>query len=246
MSKLPARNLPWPISWDGVVEIAQSEGCRLNAYLCSAGVPTIGWGETVGVKLGMRWSQAEADERFCKELTEYADAVRAACKIQPNDNQLSAMVSLAYNIGLGGLKKSSVLRNHNKGDQAAAARSFSLWNKARVDGVLTEVRGLTLRRSREAVMYLQRSPVEDWIEREPDMPQAVEPESNLAKSPIAQSGAVSVATGALAAASQFSAEAKQIAENMSINPLMVVAVVAIVIGAVAIYQRYKQRAQGWA
>lgn len=246
MSKLPARNLPWPISWDGVVEIASSEGCRLTAYLCSAGVPTIGWGETVGVKLGMRWSQAEADERFCKELTEYADAVRAACKVQPNDNQLAAMVSLAYNIGLGGFKKSSVLRNHNKGDYAAAARSFALWNKARVNGVLTEVRGLTLRRARETAMYLKPFAYEGWFDVEPEMPQAVEPESKLQASPIAQSGAVSIATGALAAASQFSSEAKQVAENLSINPLMVVAVVAVVIGAVAIYQRYKQRAEGWA
>ncbi len=248
MNNLPARNLPWPIRWEGVCEIAKSEGCNLTAYLCSAGVPTIGWGETVGVKLGMRWSQAEADERFCKELTEYAAAVMDMCTFPPNENELSAMVSLAYNIGLGGFKKSSVLRNHNAGKRAATGRSFALWNKVRVDGVLKEARGLTLRRAREAAMYL--TPVEsaDWVETAPvaAMPQAVEPESKLQASPIAQSGAVSIATGALAAASQFSSEAKQVAENLSINPIVIVAIVAIVVGTIAIYQRSKQRAEGWA
>lgn len=246
MNKLPARNLLWPIEWEGVCEIARSEGCKLEAYLCVAGVPTIGWGETVGVKLGMRWSQAEADERFCKELTEYAQTVRSMCSLPPTGAQLSALVSLAYNIGLNGLRKSSVLRNHNKGEHAAAARSFALWNKIRVDGKLVESNGLTLRRAREVALYLKPAPQASWEAEAPEMPQAVEPESRLEASPIAQSGAVSVATGALAAATQFSAEAKQVAENLSLNPVIIVAVIAIVVGAVAVYQRYKQRNQGWA
>ncbi|MGM2623055.1 glycoside hydrolase family protein, partial [Bacillus cereus group sp. Bce039] len=82
--------------------------------------------------------------------------------------------------------RSTVLRQHNAGNRQAAARAFGLWNKARNPrtGPLEVLDGLTARRQREAAMYL----TSDADERPEPMPQAVDGESNLAKSPINAGG----------------------------------------------------------
>lgn len=151
--KLPDPALPWPIVWPGVIEIATSEGCTLVPYRDIAGIWTNGWGETLGVVPGEVWTQQQADTRLCQRLTEFTAGVQRVLQRPAGPYQLAALVSLAYNIGLRGFAGSSVLRAHNRGDFAAAARAFALWNKARVGGRLQEVRGLTLRRAREAALY---------------------------------------------------------------------------------------------
>ncbi|KAI5914588.1 lysozyme [Thauera sp. 2A1] len=268
--QLPKRDLPWPIAWEGVAEIARSEGCRLTAYRDVVGVPTIGWGRTRDVVMGMKQTQAEADADLLHELQVLADEVRA-CLTQPaSASELGAMVSLAYNIGMGwrgtkrpkgakdGFRQSTVLRAHNHGDRAAAARAFALWNKA--GGQV--VNGLVARRAREAALYL--TPAADDLNAAAALarswgagvPEALEPsapatpeaeaESTLKRSPIAQSGVVSIATGVLAAASGLSSELRQVADGLGVNPLLVVAAVALGVGAVVIAQRWKQRREGWA
>lgn len=254
MTLQPNPNLAWPIAWPAVLEIARSEGCRLQAYRDVAGVWTMGWGHTQGVREGMRITQVQADALFVADLTEFADGVSRLLRRPAGPRQLGAMVSLAYNIGLAGFARSTVLKAHNRGDAESAARAFALWNKARVGGVLRVVAGLTARRAREAALYLApapeaRPPLDAVPERAAgavmDMP-AAEPESRLAASPIAQSGAVSIATGGLAAASSVSADVREIAWGFGIDPIMVVAVVAIAVGAVVLWQRHKQRRLGWA
>jgi len=263
---VPNRDLPWPIIWPGVVEIARSEGCRLRAYRDIAGVWTLGWGETEGVQPGDVWTQAQADERLCSRLTEFAQDVAAVLIRPATPHQLAAMVSLAYNIGMGwegfakprgakdGFRQSSVLRAHNAGSPLAAARAFGLWNKARVGGVLEEVRGLTARRARESALYLTRAashhPLLDALPdaaagAAADMP-AAESESRMTASPIAQSGAVSVATGAAAMASSMSADVREVAAGLGIDPLLVVAAAGLTVGAVVLWNRYRQRREGWA
>lgn len=234
---LPDKKLPWPIPYEAVCEIAKHEGCRLKAYRDIVGVPTIGWGETRGVTMGMAWTQQQADERFCESLTEFSDGVRGLCNQAPNDNELGAMVSLAYNIGLGGFARSTVLRKHNAGDTLAAARAFALWNKA--GGQV--VHGLTLRRAKEAAMYL----TSDIGETSP-MPQKVDEESTLSKSPIAQSGVISIAGGIAAAVSTAVQPIKDIANSLNIEPGLVLAALAVVVGVVVLVQRNKQRSEGWA
>ena len=234
---LPNPGLLWPIPYDAVCEIAKHESCRLKAYRDIVGVPTIGWGETRGVSMGMVWTQQEADTRFCESLTEFTDGVRALCNQAPNDNELGAMVSLAYNIGLGGFSRSTVLRKHNSGDTLSAARAFALWNKA--GGKV--VHGLTLRRAKEAAMYLSS----DIGEASP-MPQKVDEESTLSKSPIAQSGVISIAGGIAAAVSTAVQPIKDIANSLNIEPGLVLAALAVVVGVVVLVQRNKQRNGGWA
>ncbi|MBL8464310.1 MAG: lysozyme [Thauera sp.] len=251
---LPNSALHWPIIWPGVVEVARSEGCRLRAYRDIAGVWTIGWGETENVRPGDVMTQDEADRLLCARLGEFAQNVEALLARPATPHQLAAMVSLAYNVGLAGFARSSVLRAHNAGNALAAARAFGLWNKARVRGVLEEVRGLTARRAREAALYLSRdSSYHPPLDALPDaaagamadMP-AAEPESRMAASPIAQSGAVSMATGAIAMASATSADVRAVATGLGIDPLLVVAAVALIVGAVVLWNRYRQRHEGWA
>lgn len=234
---LPTEKLPWPIPYDAVCEVAKHEGCRLKAYRDIVGVWTIGWGETRGVTAGMVWTQQQADERFCESLTEFVEGVRKLCKNPPSDNELGAMASLAYNIGLGGFARSTVLRQHNAGEHQAAARAFALWNKA--GGKV--VRGLTLRRAKESALYL--TPDSEVYE---PMPQQVDAESSLVDSPIAQSGVISVVGGVVAAASAALDPVKDIAETLNVEPLMVFGALGIIVGLIVLTQRNKQRSEGWA
>lgn len=189
MMRYPDATLPWPIPYAGVQLLAEYEqgptgGCALAAYRCPAGVWTIGWGETDGVRPGDVCTPEQADRWLVEDLGERAAAVRGHCTREPSPHELAALVSLAYNIGLAGLRRSTAMRAHNAGQHEAAARAFGLWNKARVGGQLVELPGLTARRAREAALYLTPD-----ADAQPRMPQAVEAESSLARSPIAQAGA---------------------------------------------------------
>jgi lysozyme len=286
---LPSKNLPWPIDWEGVALIAQSEGCRLRAYRDVAGVWTLGWGETLGIVEGMTWTQNEADRRLCERLTEFASGVCGHLTTPVTTSEFAALVSLAYNIGLAAFARSSVLKAHNRGDRAGAARAFTLWNRA--GGKV--IQGLVTRRAREAALYLSEPPrslrslppegaapslgrpgggrdepprslrslppegaapslgrpgggrkggkrITSGCGNSPD----ADPVRPLTRSPTSQAGAVSVATGALALASEHSSQVNELVWSLSLRPLVVVAVVAIAVGAVVLWRRWKQRREG--
>lgn len=234
----PNPKLAWPIAWEAVVEIARSEGCKLKAYRCPAGVLTIAWGRTKGVKAGDTCTQEQADQWLMEDLAEFADGVKRMLARDASSTELGALVSLAYNIGLSGFKGSTVLRKHNEGDRQSAARAFALWNKARVNGVLQVLPGLTARRAREAALYLS--------EEDQPMPQAVEPESTLRQSPIAKAGAASVLAGLTAGVGAMTEQGQQIAATLGVEPSVGFAIVVVWTGAVSLYQRIKQRREGWA
>ena len=147
---LPDKNLNWPISYEAVCEIARSEGCKLKAYRCPAGVWTIARGRTKGVKPGDTCTQEQADQWFLEDLTDFSEGVKEKLTRPASLNELGALVSLAYNIGLAGFARSTVLRKHNEGDTQSAARAFALWNQATVNGKRQVLPGLTARRAREA------------------------------------------------------------------------------------------------
>lgn len=252
MQPLPDPSLPWPIPMAAVALIAESEGLRLTAYRCVAGVPTIGWGETSGVHMGDTCTKEQADRWLCEDLTDRVKAVRAICTVQPSPNELGALVSLAYNIGRAGLAGSTVLKQHNAGNRDAAARAFGLWNKAKVNGVLTVLPGLEARRAKEKALYL----TPEDAAGEP-MPQAVEAESKLRKSPIAQAGALIVGAPVVELATQASegvgalkpaitAIKGLVVETLGIPPQWVVPALLIVAGLVVLRWRLKQRELGYA
>ena len=135
----------------GLPIIKQFEGCKLKAYLCPANVWTIGWGRTTNVKRGDTCTQAQADAWLSEDYDAFERGVLNLLDDQlTTPNMLGAMVSLAYNIGLGAFGKSSVLRNHLARRYTSAAASFKLWNK----GGGKVLPGLVRRRAAEAVLYL--------------------------------------------------------------------------------------------
>jgi lysozyme len=249
---LPSRSLDWPIAWAGVELIARAETCRLVSYRCPAGIWTIGWGHTTGIKGGMKWSQQQCDQAFVHELTARRMQVESVLTAPASEDEIAAMVSLQYNIGDGAFRKSSVLKAHNRGDSMAAARAFGLWNKARVRGVLTVLPGLTARRSAEAALYLTPDDGAPGAR----MPQAVEPESTLAASPIAQTGVAVSTAGALVAAKDATEHAgiltgtvtavRDFIGSLGIPPDYILPALAVIAGVVIVRYRLKQRRDGWA
>ncbi len=130
--------------------IVDAEGMRLAAYKCPAGVWTIGVGHTGDVKEGDTITRHQAEVILEFDLTRFEQAVtRLAPKA--NGNQFSAMVSLAFNIGIGAFEKSGLLKAHLAGQHRNAAIEFARW----VHGGGKVLPGLVKRRAAEAVLYLQ-------------------------------------------------------------------------------------------
>lgn len=132
-----------------------TEDGRYAAYLCPAGVPTIYAGLTEGVQIGMVITEAEGEALFAKEIAKHEAAVNRLVTVEISQNEFDALVSLSYNIGMGGLSGSTVLKRLNKGDRGGAAEAFKMWDKATVGGKLTSLPGLISRREREAALFLK-------------------------------------------------------------------------------------------
>jgi lysozyme len=144
----------------GLALLKSFEKCRLTAYLPTPNdKPTIGWGHCgPEVHLGLTWTQAQADAQLAADLRWRDEKVAQLTEgCLTTDNQHSAMVSLAYNIGFGdpaknepGFTTSTVLRRHRLGNHAGAADAFMMWIKQK-GKVLP---GLVRRRSAERELYL--------------------------------------------------------------------------------------------
>lgn len=219
----------------GYLLIRSFEGLRLTAYLCPAGVPTIGYGSTgphvtqEDARRGRTISRDEAEALLRRDLEPIVAKVEALVGGRAGANEFAAMVCLAFNIGVGAFAKSSVLKRHNGGDKAGAAQAFGMWNKA----AGTVLAGLVRRRAAEATLYL--SPDDDMA-AEP-MPQAV----TVAVKPLGQSrtlaGAATVAVGGLAeAARQFDPTLPLILHLKDYAPWAVAALV-LVGAALVVYAR---------
>ncbi|XUY25865.1 lysozyme [Agrobacterium sp. rho-8.1] len=142
---------------DGISIITKWEGCVLTCYLCPAKIPTIGVGTTKGLTradVGKKTiTMAEAERLLKEDLARFEADVTRLVKVQVNENQFSAMVSLAYNIGTGAFSSSTLLRLVNAKDYAGAAKQFDRWNK----GGGKVLKGLVNRRNDEEALF--RKPV---------------------------------------------------------------------------------------
>lgn len=139
----------------GLDLIKSFEGCELTAYQDVAGIWTIGYGHIAGVTEGLVWSQEQADAALVADVAGTAAFVAHVTGAPvTSDDAFAAMVSLAYNIGVGAFSSSSVLRFHRAGAYAQAADSFLLWDKVTIDGALQVVDGLERRRAAERTLYL--------------------------------------------------------------------------------------------
>jgi lysozyme len=112
-----------------VLKLKQLEGCRLDAYQDSAGVWTIGYGHTKGVKPGDRITLAESDELLREDLDFFAPNVARLVRRPMTQNQFDALVCFAFNVGTGedGFGGSTLLEKFNAGDVPGAAEQFGRW-----------------------------------------------------------------------------------------------------------------------
>jgi lysozyme len=126
------------------------EGFRAKPYRCPAGVPTIGYGHTEGVSLSDPPITREPAAALLEgDLAVFAAGVARLLTVPVAQNQFDALVSFAYNVGLGNLQRSTLLKMVNSGDLASAAREFAKWTKAK--GV--ELPGLVRRRAAERALF---------------------------------------------------------------------------------------------
>jgi lysozyme len=249
----PDPNLDWPVPLAAVELIADAEGLSLTAYRCPAGLPTIGWGQTEDVRLGMVWTKQQADEDLCRSLQSRVRDVLAACTVAPSGNELGAMCSFQYNIGQANFLKSTVLKAHNRSDRQSASRAFGLWNQATVNGVRQELRGLTSRRAAEAALYLQPDIGAPALR----MPQALLPQTSLTSSPVSQAGAATMGLGALSIFGQLNEHVGAavpvitklkgvVVDVLGLPAIAILPTAVVVLGGIIVWQRYKQRIKGWA
>lgn len=249
--RLPDPSLPWPIVKQGVYLLCQREKCVNKAYLdWPSRTPTIGWGETEGVYLGMEWTDAECDQNLLESLIKYTTAVRAMCKVQPSEKQLAALVVCAYNIGLGAMKGSSMMRLHNQGKFIEAARAFSLWNKAtdKQTGKLIVVDELVSRRLAEAALYTEN----DTGTPQYPSPQEVAPERPIAASPTVVTASTAIGIGGITtvlstlkdAGEQLTGFAKTFAADLGLTTPQMLGALLVVIGVIVLYRRWGQHRDG--
>ena len=144
------------ISEKGLAMIEKFEGCLLKASNKLDGVWTIGYGQTGSyygkrVRRGMTTTKALAHAWLRDHsIKTYEDAVTQAVKVPLNQHQFDALVSFAYNVGVGALKQSTALRKLNAGDYAGAADALTMWTKC--NGKV--LAGLVRRRKEERALFL--------------------------------------------------------------------------------------------
>lgn len=139
------------ISKKGLDLIKTFEGLELKAYKDSVGVLTIGWGSTGShVKPGMSITKEQAEELLKQDVSRFEKGVNDLVKVPLIQNQFDALVSFSFNLGLGNLKSSTLLRKLNASDYSGAASEFLRWNRAG-NKVLA---GLTRRRIAERDLFL--------------------------------------------------------------------------------------------
>jgi lysozyme len=137
--------------------IRKHEGLRLNAYLCPAGVWTIGWGNTLyengsKVKQGDVITRERADALLLMIVNRFKSQITPMVNKPLTTNQWSALVSFVYNIGVSAFQRSTMLKKVNANPSDPTIRDeFMKWNKA--NGAV--LHGLTNRRRDEANLYFK-------------------------------------------------------------------------------------------
>jgi lysozyme len=116
-------------------------------------VLTIGWGHTNHhgreFDKNARWTQQDCDDALEEDMQGFGEQVAGLVKVPLKQNQFDALVSFAYNVGIGNMKKSTLLRKLNDGDDEGAALEFHRWNRS--NGKVLQ--GLVRRRAAEALLF---------------------------------------------------------------------------------------------
>ncbi len=150
-----------PIPEIAVNLIKEFEGFKDYAYIDTDGTPVIGYGLSringVPVRIGDRITPSEADSALDAHLREIQQELAKVVKVELTEQQLSALASISFNVGVGAIKNSTLLRKINAQDYAGAANEFLRWDKANMRGRLVQLPGLSRRRAAERSLFLQNS-----------------------------------------------------------------------------------------
>lgn len=137
----------------GIDLIKRFEGLRLRAYRDAVGVPTIGYGTTRGVKMGIAITAERAEELLREDVTRFEEYIAQLVTVPLTQGQWDALSSFVYNLGPTKLAESTLLRLLNAGDYQGAAAEFDRWTRA--GGKV--LAGLVRRRAAERAMFEGRA-----------------------------------------------------------------------------------------
>ena len=175
---------------EGLNLIKRWEGLRLEAYLCSANVWTIGYGHTKTAKPGMKITEEKANELLREDVRKFENLINRIVTVPLTQNQFNALVSWAFNVGENAVKNSTLIRKLNSGDYDAVPFELMRWNK--INGQVN--RGLTNRRAAEVGLWARGSFVaSNFVE--PENP--VVSENKEITSKTIEIGTVAATAGAL-------------------------------------------------
>lgn len=186
------------ISEEGVRLVCSFEGYHkaltngdCTAYQTNLGggkldIPTIGYGCTVGVSMGMVWTRQQAEDAMRAELAKHEAYVTQYVTVPLNQNEFDALVSFSYNVGPGNLK--TLVARLNRGDRAGTAKAFLLYVKAQG----RTLPGLVARRTRESALF--QKPVVAPVE--PAMPQTVQKAIQAPSAKVTAAAAVTATVSA--------------------------------------------------
>lgn len=137
----------------GLNLIKKYEGLKLQAYICPAGIWTIGYGHTPS-RRGQVITVEEANRLLVEDAGKAEKAVLRCVKVKLTQGQFDALVSFTFNLGEGNLRSSTLLQKLNAGDYAGAASQFERWVYAKVSGKSVRLPGLIKRRDDERRLFL--------------------------------------------------------------------------------------------
>ena len=160
---------PTTVSQKGIGLVKRFEGLHkvkedgiVRAYRCPAGKWTIGYGHCKGVKSGMLASVEECESLLQEDLNDAGAALKRHIHVPLSQEQYDALASFVFNIGGGKpFQNSTLLKKLNQGLYDEVPEQILRWNKARVDGSLTTLAGLTKRRTAEAALFSMGSLLPD-------------------------------------------------------------------------------------
>ncbi len=150
MTHMPDQSLfPRRINRDGIDLIKAFEGLHLTPYLCPAKIWTIGYGHTRTVFEGQKITREEAERLLEEDLRLFERAVSRVVRVPLSDNQFSALVCFAFNVGAGNLEASTLLKLLNRGWYEQVPAQLMRWNRANGE----VFGGLARRRAAEARLW---------------------------------------------------------------------------------------------